>query len=155
MNKMRPIAVLAVGVVAAAGLTACGGGKSGGTESGPGYNAGVNDIVNQSNKKGGTLRAGDSDDFDSPDPGNTYYAWSQNFARLYGRGLMTFKPAAGKDSMSIVPDLATAPGTATDGNKTWTYKLRTGVKYDDGSTVTSADVKYAVERSNFTDELQL
>ncbi|NDU76567.1 ABC transporter substrate-binding protein [Actinomadura sp. DSM 109109] len=155
MNKMRPIAVFAAGVVAAAGLAACGGGESGGSGSGPGYNAGVNEVVNKSDKKGGTLRLADSDDWDSPDPGNTYYAFSQNFARLYGRGLTTAKAAAGKESLEIVPDLATDMGQSTDGGKTWTYKLRTGVKYDDGTTVTSKDVKYAIERSNYTKELQL
>lgn len=40
-------------------------------------------------------------------------------------------------------------GKASDGGKTWTYKLRKGVKYEDGTEVTSQDVKYAVERSNF------
>lgn len=155
MNKMRPIAALAAGALAAAGLAACGGGDSGGSGSGPGYNAAVDKVINQSDKKGGTLRLAMSDDFDSPDPGNQYYAWDQNFSRFYGRGLMTFKPAAGDESKQIVPDLATAPGQPSDGAKTWTYKLRTGVKYDDGTPVTSKDVKYAVERSNFTDELQL
>ncbi|MEO3824491.1 ABC transporter substrate-binding protein [Actinomadura sp. B10D3] len=152
---MRPIAVLAAGLVAAAGLAACGGGDSEGSGSGPGYNAGVNEVVNKSDKKGGTLKLGDSDDFDSPDPGNTYYAFSQNIARQYGRALTTFKPAAGTESNEVVPDLATDLGQSSDGGKTWTYKLRTGVKYDDGTTVTSKDVKYAVERSNYTKELQL
>ncbi|WP_217920183.1 ABC transporter substrate-binding protein [Actinomadura sp. BRA 177] len=155
MNKMRPIAVFAAGVVAAAGLAACGGGDSGSSGSGPGYNAGVNEVVNKSDKKGGTLKMASSDDFDSPDPGNTYYAFSQNIARQYGRALTTFKPAAGKESLEVIPDLATDLGTPSDGGKTWTYKLRTGVKFDDGTTVTSKDVKYAVERSNYTKELQL
>jgi peptide/nickel transport system substrate-binding protein len=114
----------------------------------------VKEVVNKSDKKGGTLKLAHSDDFDSPDPGNTYYAMAQNFARLYGRGLTTFAPAAGDASLKVVPDLATDLGQASDGGKTWTYKLRTGVKYDDGTTVTSKDVKYAVERSNFTAELQ-
>ncbi|TYC16950.1 ABC transporter substrate-binding protein [Actinomadura syzygii] len=152
---MRPIAVVAAGVVAAAGLAACGGGDSGSSGSGPGYNAGVNAVVNKSDKKGGTLKFGSSDDFDSPDPGNTYYAFSQNIARIYGRGLTTFNPSAGEESLKVVPDLASDLGQSSDGGKTWTYKLRTGVKYDDGSTVTSKDVKYAVERSNYSDELQL
>ncbi|TYB41633.1 ABC transporter substrate-binding protein [Actinomadura chibensis] len=152
---MRPIAVVAAGVVAAAGLAACGGGDSGSSGSGPGYNAGVNAVVNKSDKKGGTLKFASSDDFDAPDPGNTYYAFSQNIARLYGRGLTTFNPAAGEESLKVVPDLATDLGQSSDGGKTWTYKLRTGVKYDDGSTVTSKDVKYAVERSNYSEELQL
>ncbi|NKZ08415.1 ABC transporter substrate-binding protein [Actinomadura latina] len=156
MNKTRPIAVLAAAAMAVTGLVACGGGDSGGgSGSGPGYNAGVNEVVNKSDKKGGTLKLAHSDDWDSPDPGNTYYALSQNFARLYGRALTTFKPAAGKESLEVIPDLATDLGTPSDGGKTWTYKLRTGVKYDDGTTVTSKDVKYAVERSNYSSELQL
>ncbi|MEU8804571.1 ABC transporter substrate-binding protein [Spirillospora sp. NPDC048819] len=152
---MRPIAVFAAGVVAAAGLAACGGGDSGDGGGGAGYNAGVNEVVNKSDKKGGTLKLASSDDFDSPDPGNTYYAFSQNIARQYGRALTTFKPGAGKESLEVVPDLATDLGTPSDDGKTWTYKLRTGVKYDDGTTVTSKDVKYAVERSNYSTELQL
>ncbi|TDC77544.1 ABC transporter substrate-binding protein [Actinomadura sp. 7K507] len=151
---MRPIAVFAAGVVAAAGLAACGGGDTTGGD-GPGFNAGVNEVVNTSDKKGGTLKLASSDDFDSPDPGDTYYAFSQNIARQYGRALTTFKPAAGQDSLEVVPDLATDLGQVSEDGKTWTYKLRTGVKYDDGSTVTSKDVKYAVERSNYTKELQL
>jgi peptide/nickel transport system substrate-binding protein len=35
----------------------------------------------------------------------------------------------------------------SDNAKTWTYKLRTGVKFEDGTPVTSKDVKYAVERT--------
>ena len=36
---------------------------------------------------------------------------------------------------------------------TWTYKLKQGITYDDGTPVTSKDVKYAIARSNYTDEL--
>ncbi|WP_207943464.1 ABC transporter substrate-binding protein [Actinomadura sp. KC345] len=154
MNMMRPIAVFAAGVVAAAGLAACGGGDTTGGD-GPGFNAGVNEVVNASDKKGGTLKMASSDDFDSPDPGDTYYAFSQNISRQYGRALTTFKPAAGQESLEVVPDLATDLGQVSDDGMTWTYKLRTGVKYDDGTTVTSKDVKYAVERSNYSKELQL
>jgi peptide/nickel transport system substrate-binding protein len=153
MKKIRPLAAAVAVLVTGAGLTACNGGSGG--SGGPGYNAAVNKVVNASDKKGGTLRLADSDDFDSPDPGNTYYAWTQNFARLYGRGLTTLAPGAGQETLKVVPDLATSLGTPADGGKTWTYKLRTGVKYDDGTTVTSQDVKYAIERSNYTDELQL
>ncbi|WP_026412994.1 ABC transporter substrate-binding protein [Actinomadura oligospora] len=155
MKKIRPLAAVAVGLVATSGLAACGGGDSGGGTKGAGYNAAVDKVINASDTKGGELRLAISDDFDSPDPGNTYYAWSQNFVRLYGRGLLTFKPSAGPDSNQVIPDLAEGPGQTPDNGKTWTYKLRSGVKYDDGTPVTSKDVKYAVERSNFSDELQL
>jgi peptide/nickel transport system substrate-binding protein len=157
MNKIRPLAILAIGAVLGSGLAACGGSSSssgsGGT-SDAAFGAAVNKVLNASDKKGGTLRLADSDDFDHPDPGNTYYAWVQNFDRLYSRSLTTFKPAAGADSKQLVPDLAASLGQVSDGGKTWTYTLRKGIKFDDGTVVTSKDVKYAVERSNFTDEMQ-
>lgn len=76
----------------------------------------------------------------------------QNFSRLYGRSLVTFKPAAGKEGLTVVPDLATSLGKGSADAKTWTYTLRKGVKFEDGTEVTSKDVKYAIERSNFAPE---
>jgi len=38
-------------------------------------------------------------------------------------------------------------GTVSANGLTWTYHIQSGVKFEDGSTVTSADVKYAVERT--------
>lgn len=47
----------------------------------------------------------------------------------------------------MVPDLAEAKGVATDGGKTWTYKLKRGVKYEDGTEIKAKDIKYAVGRT--------
>ncbi len=104
-------------------------------------------VVNPSEAKGGTLKFANAGDWDTLDPGETYYAYSWNFARLYGRSLMMFKSAPGKEGNQLVPDLAEGPGEASGDAKTWTYKLRQGVKFDDGTEVTSADVKYAILRS--------
>src|SRR5207344_3603410 len=48
---------------------------------------------------------------------------------------------------TLVPALATAPGVASDNGLTWTYHIKSGVKYEDGTAVTSKDVKYAIERT--------
>jgi peptide/nickel transport system substrate-binding protein len=114
-----------------------------------GANAATKAVVNESTAKGGTVTYAMSDVPDSFDPGNTYYAYMYNFSRLYARPLLTFKPAAGEAGNEIVPDLAESKGESSDGGKTWTYKIREGVKYEDGTEVTAGDVKYAVERSNF------
>ncbi|MCG7204968.1 ABC transporter substrate-binding protein [Streptomyces arenae] len=112
-------------------------------------NAATKGVVNASDKKGGTVTYELSDVPDSFDPGNTYYAYMYNFSRLYARPLMTFEPGPGSKGNTLVPDLAAGKGVPSDGGKTWTYKLRSGLKYQDGTAITSKDVKYAVERSNF------
>jgi peptide/nickel transport system substrate-binding protein len=153
--------------VAALVLTACGSSKnkspSNSSASGSGsggaagvaaaYNAANNGIVNASTKTGGTVSYEDSDTPDSFDPGNTYYAWVWDMSRLWARSLTTFKPAAGTAGLTLVPDLASSLGVASDGGKTWTYHLRAGLKYSNGAPITSADVKYAVERSNYAPDV--
>ncbi len=152
---------MSLAAVAALGLAACGGGggsttttssstSSGGNGAGgaaTGFNAGVTGVVNPSTTKGGTLRMAISDDWDSLDPGDTYYGFAWDFARFYGRALTTFNAAPGKEGVKLVPDLAQSLGQSSDGGKTWTYKLRPGLKYEDGTPIKSADVKYAVARS--------
>ncbi|HTI23984.1 MAG TPA: ABC transporter substrate-binding protein [Kutzneria sp.] len=151
MKRQRVMAAVAVASALAVGLTACGGGggsSSNNTAGGAsGFNAGADKVVNPSDTKGGVIRMANSGDWDSLDPGDTYYAYSWNFVRLYGRSLVTFQSAPGADGAKLVPDLAESLGKPSDDSKTWTYKIRSGVKFEDGKTVTSKDVKYAVERS--------
>jgi peptide/nickel transport system substrate-binding protein len=138
---MSPKCRTALAALATLVLVACGGPGAGGTSSTSGG------IHNPSVARGGTLRYANSGDWDSLDPADTYYAYSWNFARLYGRALVMFKPAPGAQGATLVPDLAESLGRASDGARTWTYTLRPGVKFEDGTPVTSRDVKFAVERS--------
>ena len=146
MKKRRAAIGLAVGSVFAL-VAACGGGGGGGQPTTAGFNAAVNHVFNPSDVKGGTLRLANAGDWDSLDPADTYYAYSWNFIRLYGRSLLMFAPAPGAQGAKLVPDLAESMGVPSDNAKTWTYKLRSGAKFEDGTPVTSKDVKYAVERS--------
>ncbi|OKI09211.1 ABC transporter substrate-binding protein [Streptomyces sp. CB02923] len=147
MRRSVPVAALAALTSAGLLLSGCSG-KSSGSGSAE-ANAATKGIVNASDEKGGTLTYANSDAPESFDPGNTYYAYVWNFSRLYARALTTFKPGPGVKGNVLTPDLAESKGKSSDGNKTWTYKIRKGLKYDDGSVITSKDVKYAVERSNF------
>ncbi|MEV7324671.1 ABC transporter substrate-binding protein [Streptomyces sp. NPDC093970] len=152
---MRRSALAAIAAIGSATLLVAGCSKaddnkdSNGGGSSAAANAATTGVVNASDKKGGTLTYELSDVPDSFDPGNTYYAYMYNFSRLYARPLMTFQPGPGSKGNTLVPDLAASKGVPSDGGKTWTYKLRTGLKYQDGTAITSKDVKYAVERSNF------
>src|SRR6266511_3298364 len=146
--KRKLTGVVAVCTALALALTACGGEKKGTkTTSEPKFNAANGAIFNPSNKKGGTMKFAISSDWDSVDPGDTYYGLSWNLARLYTRSLTMFKVAPGKASRKLVGDLAEDVGKPSDNGKTWTYKLREGLKYEDGTPITSKDVEYAVSRS--------
>lgn len=151
-TRTRAIGLIALSAAGSMALSACGGG--GGNGSGgasTSYNEGVTKIVNPSDAKGGTLRFVSSSDFDSMDPGNMYYAFAWDFSRLYARPLTTFKSQPGK--ATIVPDLATSLGQHSPDLKTWTYHLKPGIKYDDGTPVKAQDVKYAVARSNYAPDV--
>lgn len=149
----RRIPALAVGATALAlALAACSGGSTTGDSgsaggqgnAAPAANAGLGKVVNPSQTKGGTLRFGITEDWDSVDPGDTYYGLSWNFLRNYARTLVVFKSAPGKPE--LVPDLATGLGKPSADATTWTYTLRPGVKFQDGTPITSKDIKYAVAR---------
>ncbi|WP_443060958.1 ABC transporter substrate-binding protein [Streptomyces sp. NBC_00464] len=158
MKTRKTTALVATAVVLMLGASACNGsdddssGSTGGKGGSGATDAALTSIVNPSDKQGGTLKLEMSDEPDSLDPGNTYYGWVQNFSRLYGRTLTSFKPAAGKEGLEIVPDLAESLGKASPDAKTWTYTLKKGLKFEDGTPITSKDIKYAVERSNFAPE---
>jgi len=147
--RKRLVTAAAIGAVLALGLSACQSAPSPDTENPvtPAFDAANGQIFNPSDAKGGTMKFAISEDWDSVDPGDTYYGLSWNLLRLYGRSLLMFKPAPGAASQELVGDLAEGPGTPSDGGRTWTYTLREGVKFEDGTPVTSADVKYAVLRT--------
>lgn len=136
-------------------LTACGSGSSGGSggsggtasSGAPAYNAGIQNIVNASTKTGGTLNFALSNTPDSTDPGNTYYAYMWDFSRLWARPLLSYKDVPGTAGLQLVPNLATGKGQVSQDGLSWTYHLKPGLKFEDGSAITSQDVKYAVERS--------
>src|SRR5216684_798593 len=152
MKRRNTIAATAVGAIAALVISACSSSSS--SSSGPtsttgavAYNAGVTKVVNPSSAKGGTLIYDNSSTPDSFDPGNTYYAWVLNFDRLFAMPMFTYKSCPGSCGETLVPDLATDLGTVSNKGLTWTFHIQPNIKFEDGTAVTSQDVKYAVERT--------
>ena len=145
----------AIGASALALVAAgCGGGSSGGGNN-PApkpkaaanvFNAGLSGVRNQSTKAGGTLNFISDGDCDYWDPARTYYGFCWDMQRLISRGLMGYVAAPGNASLNVVPDLATAAGTSNDGGKTWSYKIKPGLKMSDGSVITTKMIKYGIER---------
>lgn len=98
-------------------------------------------------RRGGTLYALQEQDFEHLDPQNVYISDSESVSQMYARSLTMFAEDS-KGRMSLVGDLATGPGVDVDHDcRTWRYTLKSGLRYQDGSTITAADVGYAVARS--------
>ena len=75
-----------------------------------------------------------------------YVSDQLSISPLFARTLTGYKidPKTGKTI--LVGDLATDTGKMSDGGKTWTYTLKSGLKFQDGTPITSQDVKYGIER---------
>lgn len=90
---------------------------------------------------GGTLVAAISAEPDKLDPhSTTAYASFQVLENVYDT-LVVPNP----EDFSFEPSLATSWSTSED-EKTWTFQLRKGVKFHDGSSFDAADVVYSFNR---------
>lgn len=82
----------------------------------------------------------------SPDPQVNYTQQLWQFLIITHDGLVGFRRAEGAAGAGLVPDLATAIPKPTDNGRTWTFTLRSGIKFSNGQTLTAADVKATFER---------
>jgi peptide/nickel transport system substrate-binding protein len=162
MRLRKAALVPALVAVSALTLTACGGGgkassssssNKGAQASGPQtFKVGTKadstgpakDVAGA--KKGGTAFELEPAGFDYLDPSQQYVNNLQAVGMLYSRQLTNYKTDPATGEVTLVGDLATDTGTETDGGKTWTWTLKDGLKFEDGTPITSQDVKYAVER---------
>ena len=118
-----------------------------------GWNAAVGGVVAPSAARGGTLRLVAGSDVDSLDPVRTYYVWVWLLQRMLNRTLVAYPTDPGQAGRVPVPDLAAGPALAEHGNRVWTYRLRPGVRFDDGREVTADDVAYGISRGYSRDVL--
>ncbi|MEV6925786.1 ABC transporter substrate-binding protein [Dactylosporangium sp. NPDC051485] len=98
-------------------------------------------------KQGGTLRVVVSAKPSHLDPQRVATATEANISRLVSRTLTTFRSEPGAAASEIVGDLATDAGRPSEGNRVWDFQLKDDVRWEDGTPITCADVKYGVERS--------
>jgi peptide/nickel transport system substrate-binding protein len=143
MKRKHIVAAIAS---AAIFMSACGGagdGTSSGEESG-GRSATADGI-----KDGGTLYVLTYQEGASTlDPQRVYTGAELGaYGSTYARTLTSYVPTAGKDGAAIMPDMATDLGTASEDLMTWSFTLRDGVTWEDGSDVTCGDIAYGVSRT--------
>jgi peptide/nickel transport system substrate-binding protein len=82
----------------------------------------------------------------SPDPQVNYTLQEWQLLVVSHDGLVGFARKGGKAGTKIVPDLAESIPKPTNGGKTWAFKLRSGIKFSNGKTLTGNDVKATFER---------
>ncbi|MFD3554937.1 ABC transporter substrate-binding protein [Streptomyces goshikiensis] len=145
-HTSRRVAAVAVSLVLAGGAAACG--PKGGTDtagSGSGAPGGAP-------REGGTLTVLNAEPQSDFDPARLYTSGGGNVPSLVFRTLTTRNREDGAAGTKVVPDLATDTGKANADATEWTYTLKDGLKYEDGTPITTADIKYGIERS-FSAEL--
>ncbi len=80
------------------------------------------------------------------DPAIVYYTWAWQMLSLTNDGLVGYRRVPGLVGDELVPDLATALPLPTDGGKTYTFRLRAGIRYSTGALVKPEDFRRAIER---------
>src|SRR3954447_9725540 len=147
-------------------LAACGGGGDSGPSDvvpsqGQGGGAGAGKVpdmqgpaaVPDDAAEGGTVTI---ETLQSPftfDPTRAYYTDSTSIMSLVTRALTQYVYDPDSNDMVLAPDMATDLGTPNEDNTEWTFTLRDGLKYEDGTPVKAEDVAYAISRSFAIDEL--
>jgi peptide/nickel transport system substrate-binding protein len=144
MVRSRTPAIVAATAALCLVLAACSGSGSSSNPSSTASSGGSGAFQEQ--HKGGTLKllaksaAGTLD----PQVNYTLQYW-QLYQSMYD-GLLSFKKVNGQSSFTVVPDLAEAMPQVSDGGKTYTFKLRSGIKFSTGAPVTVDDVVASFER---------
>ncbi|MFF4948003.1 ABC transporter substrate-binding protein [Streptomyces chattanoogensis] len=149
MNKrtLRPVATALAATLALSASGCSGAGRSGSGRKNP-ATANLGAVIGGTPQKGGTLTVLSNQDFSHLDPARNWVMNDLDFGtRLLYRTLVTYEAAPGTAGGDLVPDLATDLGTSSHGATTWTFHLKKGITYEDGTPITAQDIKYNVERS--------
>ncbi|MEH0823387.1 MULTISPECIES: ABC transporter substrate-binding protein [unclassified Micromonospora] len=98
-------------------------------------------------QKGGTFTIIRETPISHLDPQRTYSFAGLMANPLFARYLTTWKDD-GKGGLVLVGDLAETPGTNVNNDcKVWEFKIKDGVKFEDGSPITAKEIAYGIARS--------
>jgi YVTN family beta-propeller protein len=102
--------------------------------------------------RGGTLRVNLGVDFtftpSNLDPADPFASGSvgAQILSLTNDGLTAFRRAGGTEGTKVVPDLAVALPAPTDGGRTYTFRMRSGIRYSSGQLVRPGDIRRGLKR---------
>ncbi len=163
MRLKQPI--IAIAAVSAFTLAACGGdGTAGSGSSDPSGDDAVGDKGGSTGqtldptregpasvegaKEGGTVKVISSAGLNTMDPTEAYYQnTSSILTGLVTRSWTQYAYDEATNSMVLVPDLATDLGRPNDDFTEWTFTLKDGITYEDGTPVEPEDFIFSAARS--------
>jgi YVTN family beta-propeller protein len=96
--------------------------------------------------RGGTLRIATWLQYDFLDPAISYTQTGWSILSMTNDGLVGFRHVGGIAGITLVPDLAATLPAPADGGRTWTFRLRPGIRYSSGRVVQPEDFRRAIER---------
>jgi peptide/nickel transport system substrate-binding protein len=100
-----------------------------------------------SGKNGGTITIVSGTAPQSADQGLDFTTQGNELYSVVNTPLLTFvRGVQGTAGSKIIPALATGLPTASNAGKTYTFTLRSGLKYSSGQAIKASDVTYALER---------
>jgi peptide/nickel transport system substrate-binding protein len=160
MPRSRLLPVLPLLMASAVGLAACGGS---GSDSGRSPNVDTGQLGNTGSgtdptahgpvtisgaQKGGIVTVLTNTGLTTTiDPAEAYYLDTMSIdGQLITRSLTQYKYDPNSKQMVLVPDLATDLGQHNDDYTKWTFTIRPGVKFEDGSPVTAKNVAWGMQR---------
>jgi YVTN family beta-propeller protein len=107
-------------------------------QSGAGHRGGTLVLRSERPRRGGVV--------DFIDSALSNYAYTGPLLRMTGDGLVAFNQVSGLAGAQLVPDLATSLPAPTDGGHTYTFLLRSGIRYSNGRPVQATDFRSTFER---------
>jgi peptide/nickel transport system substrate-binding protein len=145
---VRPSSALLLAVIASLALAACGGSSSSSSSAGgSGATSSSTSASGGSGSSGGSVSLVMGTAPQSLDPAKDYTTQGAEVNWLAYTGLTTYEHANGKAGTTLIPGLATALPTISNGGLTYTATLRKGLKFSDGKPVKASDFAYTVERA--------
>ncbi|WP_370247688.1 ABC transporter substrate-binding protein [Nocardioides sp.] len=144
-------------------LSACGGSDDNEGSDGPGENSGLQTggdlgdaqdptrqgpVTIEGAQTGGTVKMISVTPLETMDPSESYYVHTASLlSGLVTRSLTQYVYDPETKGVTLVPDLATDTGRPNEDFTEWTFTLRDGIKYEDGTPVTPEDIKFGLERT--------
>jgi peptide/nickel transport system substrate-binding protein len=128
MRKSMRLVIVAAAMSSGLAVAAC-------SDSGPG-------------ETGGSIRIGSALP-DSYDPVLWQTSEANQAMQLVYTGLVTYKHVDGREGNELVAGLAEAMPRISAGGTTYTFRLRPGLRYSDGSPVKASDFEHTIKRLTF------